>query len=334
MSNDKILIKLQNIKMQFPVKEKGGFLTKKKYLTAVDDVSFDIYENETFGLVGESGCGKTTLGRIILQLYNQTSGNVFYQDKLLNGVSKKDMRLLRKQLQIVFQDPYSSLNPRFTVAKLISEALIEHKIYKKNDKKLLEYTLDIMEKCGLQRQMVNRYPHQFSGGQRQRIGIARALALKPKFLVCDEPLSTLDVSIRSGIINLLLDLKEKENLTYLFISHDLSTVRFLSDRIGVMYLGKIVELCDTKTLFSSPQHPYTNILLNSIPSIEQKTNRIVSEWGDVPSPVDLPSGCAFHPRCQYATSRCKTEAPKWREHTSGHFIACHYPLIKTTKEDG
>ncbi len=328
MSEKKVLVKIENLKMYFPLRKSFGLLGARKYVKAVDDVSLNIYENETLGLVGESGCGKSTLGRTILQLNKQTAGKVKYNDVDLSTLSKENMRKLRKELQIVFQDPYSSLNPRLTVGQMISEALIAHGIYKKGQKELEEYTLEIMEMCGLQAHMLHRYPHQFSGGQRQRICIARALALKPKFIVCDESVSTLDVSIQSQIINLLLNLKEKNNLTYLFISHDLSVVRFISDRIAVMYLGDIVELAPAEEIFTSPRHPYTKALLSSVPSIEDKVNDDELELleGDVPSPIDTPNGCKFHPRCKHAKDICHTETPPQKELENGHFVACHYPI--------
>ncbi len=328
MSEKKVLVKIENLKMYFPLRKSFGLFGARKYVKAVDDVSLSIYENETLGLVGESGCGKSTLGRTILQLNKQTAGKVNYNDVDLSTLSKENMRKLRKELQIVFQDPYSSLNPRLTVGQMISEALIAHGIYKKGQKELEEYTLEVMEMCGLQAHMLHRYPHQFSGGQRQRICIARALALKPKFIVCDESVSTLDVSIQSQIINLLLDLREKNNLTYLFISHDLSVVRFISDRIAVMYLGDIVELAPAEEIFTSPRHPYTKALLSAIPSIEDEVNDDESLLleGDVPSPVDTPNGCKFHPRCKYAQEICHTDVPPQKEHGNGHFVACHYPI--------
>ncbi len=328
MSEKKVLVKIENLKMYFPLRKSLAFLGARKYVKAVDDVSLSIYENETLGLVGESGCGKSTLGRTILQLNKQTAGKVSYNNVSLSALSKENMRKLRRELQIIFQDPYSSLNPRLTVGQMISEALIAHGIYKKGEKKLEEYTLEVMEMCGLQAHMLHRYPHQFSGGQRQRICIARALALRPKFIVCDESVSTLDVSIQSQIINLLLDLKEKNNLTYLFISHDLSVVRFISDRIAVMYLGDIVELAPAEDIFDNPFHPYTKALLSAIPSIEDKVDSDDVELleGDVPSPIDTPKGCKFHPRCKHAQDICYTDIPCQKELKNGHFVACHYPL--------
>ncbi len=327
MENKKILISLRDVKMHFSLKKSLGFVGEKKFVKAVDGITIDIYENEVFGLVGESGSGKSTLGKLILQLYKQSVGDVIYDGKILNKLSNEKMRKIRNELQIVFQDPYSSLNPRHTVGQLISEALVAHKMFKNGSKELEKYVLSVMEKCGLQQYMLHRYPHQFSGGQRQRIGIARALALNPRFVVCDESVSTLDVSIQSQIINLLLDLKDQNNLTYLFISHDLSTVRFISDRVAVMYLGNVVELAETNEIFDNPKHPYTSALLCSIPHInaEPKMEIEVLE-GDIPSPIDPPAGCKFHPRCKFAGEICKFEIPAWREIGKSHFVACHFPL--------
>ena len=327
----KVLIRVEDVKMHFPIKKKSIFNPHEVSVKAVDGVSLEIHEGETLGLVGESGCGKSTLGRVILQLYKQTSGKVIYDGKDLSTLSKEEMRKLRKDLQIVFQDPYSSLNPRLTVGNLISEALVAHGIMKKGSKELEDYTLDIMDRCGLQNYMLHRYAHQFSGGQRQRIGIARALALKPRFIVCDEAVSALDVSIQSQIINLLIDLKEQEHLTYLFISHDLSAVKFISDRVGVMYLGNLVALADSDMIFAEPLHPYTQALLEAIPTTEENSNKeLQTIEGDIPSPVNPPSGCKFHTRCKFATEKCSKECPAWHEHRPGHYVACHYPLLEKT----
>ena len=325
----KVLIHVDDVKMHFPIKKKSIFNKEEVTVKAVDGISIDIYEGETLGLVGESGCGKSTLGRVILQLYQQTSGKVIYDGKDLSTLSKEEMRKLRQELQVVFQDPYSSLNPRLTVGNLISEALVAHGKFKKGSKELEDYTLDIMDRCGLQKYMLHRYPHQFSGGQRQRIGIARALALDPRFIVCDEAVSALDVSIQSQIINLLIDLKEQHGLTYLFISHDLSAVKFISDRVGVMYLGNMVELGSSDKMFAEPLHPYTEALLEAIPTTEENSNKeLQTIEGDIPSPVNPPSGCKFHTRCKYATEKCAQERPVWHEHRPGHFVACHYPLLE------
>ena len=333
MENErKILIHVEDVKMHFPIKKKSLFNRHEVSVKAVDGISLDIWEGETLGLVGESGCGKSTLGRVILQLYRQTAGKVIYDGKDLSTLSKEEMRRLRKELQIVFQDPYSSLNPRLTVGNLISEALVAHDVMKKGSPELEKYTLDIMDRCGLQNYMLHRYAHQFSGGQRQRIGIARALALQPRFIVCDEAVSALDVSIQSQIINLLIDLKEQDHLTYLFISHDLSAVKFISDRVGVMYLGNLVELAPSDLIFAEPCHPYTQALLEAIPTTEEASNKeLQTIEGDIPSPVNPPPGCKFHTRCKYATEKCSKECPAWREYRPGHYVACHYPLMEEVR---
>ena len=332
MAEPNVLLRLENVKMHFPLKKTSLFQKERPLVKAVDGVTIDIYQGETFGLVGESGCGKSTLGRVILQLYKQTAGSVHYRDIDLSRLSKEEMRKLRSELQIVFQDPYSSLNPRFSVGQLISEALVTHKMYARGSRQLEEYTINVMEKCGLQNYFLHRYPHQFSGGQRQRIGIARALALQPKFVVCDEAVSALDVSIQSQIINLLMDLKDSQNLTYLFISHDLSAVKFISDRVAVMYLGNIIELADSDTIFANPMHPYTNVLLEAIPTTDEASKKELQVIeGDIPSPVNPPPGCKFHTRCRYATDLCKTDIPTWRELRPRHWVACHYPIMGDIK---
>jgi peptide/nickel transport system ATP-binding protein len=470
-----VLLRLENVKMHFPLKKDNIFQKERPCVKAVDGVTIDIYEGETLGLVGESGCGKTTLGRVILQLYHQTEGSVHYRGITLNDyapsyafhdvakissmkklsvedivkyypnqakiaggtllyndlsvvahaykdnlhavkevnrletmiklleirrvalvesaantekglqkiesnierlniilkkaekerdkcaaaidellpecrqkpgyeeleevrdisihlsrLTKEEMRRQRRHLQIIFQDPYSSLNHRFTVGQIISEALVAHKMYKRGTKQLEEYTLSVMDKCGLQNYFLHRYPHQFSGGQRQRIGIARALAPQPKFIVCDEAVSALDVSIQSQIINLLMDLKESSNLTYLFISHDLSTVKFISDRVGVMYLGNIIELGNSDEIFKRPLHPYTNVLLKAIPTTDEASKKELQVIeGDIPSPVNPPSGCKFHTRCEYVKDICKSEVPEWREMYPKHWVACHFPVMES-----
>ena len=514
------LLRLENVKMYFPLKKDHLFQKERPVVKAVDDVTIDVYEGETLGLVGESGCGKTTLGRVMLQLYHQTEGSVHYRgitlndyapryafkdakkvpsvrgtpeeiienfpnqaklagglllnddldelakalidnleavrevnklettlglleiartayleseedvldaandvqekfdDKIKEGervispvfvfnskrktvssgkfttkdgitysdksrakvearikkldekladaeerrdkcdavlvdmrnrlssrpgfdvlmearevsvdlsrLTKEEMRRQRRHLQIIFQDPYSSLNHRFTVGNIISEALVAHKMYGRGTRQLEEYTIDVMEKCGLQHYFLHRYPHQFSGGQRQRIGIARALAPKPKFIVCDEAVSALDVSIQSQIINLLMDLKESANLTYLFISHDLSTVKFISDRVGVMYLGNIIELGKSDEIFEYPLHPYTNVLLKAIPTTDEASKKELQVIeGDIPSPINPPPGCKFHTRCEFAQDICKVDIPEWREMRPSHWVACHFPI--------
>ena len=252
-----------------------------------------------------------------------------YRDKGINltRLTTEEARRLRKDLQLIFQDPYSSLNPRMTVGQIISEGLLAHNIFDKNDEKMQDYVIETMNKCGLDAYFLHRYPHQFSGGQRQRIGIARSIALDPKFIVCDEAVSALDVSIQSQIINLLLDLKEQHNLTYLFISHDLSVIKYISDRVGVMYLGNIVELSETAELYEKPMHPYTEALLSAIPTTDIETNKeVVLLEGDIPSPIDPPSGCKFHTRCKYATDICRTDIPEFEEAKPGHFVACHHKL--------
>ncbi len=328
MSEKNVLISLDDVKMHFPIKKSLTLPGRGDFVRAVDGVTLNIYRGETLGLVGESGRGKSTLGKVILQLIRPTSGRVLYNGIDLGGVKKEEMRRLRRELQIVFQDPYSSLNPRLTVGRLISEALIAHGMYKKWDKSLEAHTISVMEKCGLQSHMLHRYPHEFSGGQRQRIGIARALALDPRFVICDESVSTLDVSIQSQILNLLLDLKDNNHLTYLFISHDLGVVRFISDRIGVMYLGEIVELCRSQELFENFLHPYTMALLSSMPTIKGRNKGHAPPLleGEVPSPISPPAGCKFHPRCSRADQRCSSVRPSLLEHSPGHLVACHNPI--------
>ena len=333
MENEKkVLLTVRDVKQYFPVK-KTKLREKQRYVRANDGISLDIYAGETLGLVGESGCGKSTLGRTLLQLYPQTHGDVIYhkdgKDIDLKKLSKEEMRVLRKDLQLIFQDPYSSLNPRMTVGQIIGEGLVSHGIFKRGDPAMRDYIFKVMEDCGLATYMFGRYPHQFSGGQRQRIGIARSLALNPAFVVCDEAVSALDVSIQSQILNLLSDLKEKQNLTYLFITHDLSVVKYISDRIGVMYLGNMVELAPTEELFANTLHPYTEALLSAIPVVdeEDKRERILLE-GDIPSPVNPPSGCKFHTRCRYCQQKCKEEVPEWTDVGNNHYVACHFPLHK------
>ena len=333
MENEKkVLLTVRDVKQYFPVK-KTKLREKQRYVRANDGISLDIYAGETLGLVGESGCGKSTLGRTLLQLYPQTHGDVIYhkdgKDIDLKKLSKEEMRVLRKDLQLIFQDPYSSLNPRMTVGQIIGEGLVSHGVFKRGDPAMRDYIFKVMENCGLATYMFGRYPHQFSGGQRQRIGIARSLALNPAFVVCDEAVSALDVSIQSQILNLLSDLKEKQNLTYLFITHDLSVVKYISDRIGVMYLGNMVELAPTEELFANTLHPYTEALLSAIPVVDEddKRERILLE-GDIPSPVNPPSGCKFHTRCRYCQQKCKEEVPEWTDVGNNHYVACHFPLGK------
>ncbi len=316
------LLEVKDLKKYFPVT--GGFFKKTVgYVKATDGVSFTINEGETLSLVGESGCGKSTTGRAILRLHEPTSGEVSFGGKDIIKASKEEMKELRKEMQIVFQDPYSSLNPRMTVGQILSEPIVHHGLMKKG-KGLENRVIELLEKCGLAGYHINRYPHQFSGGQRQRIGIARALTLNPSFIVADEPVSALDVSIQSQVLNLMMDLQEDLGLSYLFISHDLSVVKHISDRVGVMYLGSLVELTSKKKLFDNPKHPYTQALLSAIPVPNPKTRKkqIILK-GDIPSNVNPPSGCKFHTRCPYAESVCKEQVPALREVGDEHFVACH-----------
>lgn len=303
---------------------KKYFNTKKGLLHAVDDVSFTINEGETLGLVGESGCGKSTTGRVALRLLDATAGEVFYEGEDIMKMSNKEMREMRKKMQIVFQDPYASLNPRLSVSEIIAEPLVVHKIYK-DKTEMGKRIKELMDTVGLAERLVHTYPHELDGGRRQRIGIARALALNPKFIVQDEPVSALDVSIQAQILNLMADLQDEFGLTYLFISHDLSVVKHVSDNIAVMYLGKIVELTDAKNIFKNPLHPYSQALLSAIPlpKLGATRNRIILE-GDVPSPVNPPAGCRFYGRCMYRQDICKEQEPELRELEPGHQVACHF----------
>ena len=294
---------------------------------ANDGIDLIIHEGETVGLVGESGCGKSTLGRTILKLYKPTAGEIFFEGENITNYSVTQMMPLRKKMQIIFQDPYSSLNPKMTVGQIIGEALLEHGMFNKKDPAYEKYVKEIMNTCGLADYMIYRYPHEFSGGQRQRIGIARALALKPKFIVCDEAVSALDVSIQSQIINLLNDLQKEFHLSYLFISHDLSVVKHISDRIGVMYLGNMVEFTDKREMYANPLHPYTKVLLSAIPETDlqkMRTKRRILLEGDIPSNIITPTGCKFHTRCPIAKDICKREVPQFKEEKPGHFVACHF----------
>jgi peptide/nickel transport system ATP-binding protein len=319
--SDTSLIQVRNLKKYYPIS--GGMFSKTKgYLKAVDDVSFDIKKGTTMGLVGESGCGKTTIGKTILRLTDMTSGSVKFDGIEIHNLSKKDLRAIRPRIQIIFQDPYSSLSPRMPVGEIIGEAVREKKLVPEAE--FDDYITRVMQDCGLQEYHKDRYPHEFSGGQRQRICIARALALNPEFIVCDEPVSALDVSIQAQIINLLKDLQDKYGLTYLFISHDLSVVEHISDTVGVMYLGNLVEYSDKASIFRNPLHPYTQALFSAIPvpDPDYKAERVILE-GSIPSPANPPSGCKFHTRCRYAMERCKTEVPLMLEIEEGHRVACH-----------
>ena len=316
------ILQVNHLKKYFPIK--GGMVSKTVgHVKAVDGVTFNLKRGTTMGLVGESGCGKTTTGRTILRLAGEkTDGQVLFNGKEIYDMSPKELRALRTKMQIIFQDPFSSLSPRLPVGEIIGEAVREHKLVSKAEYN--DYIDKVMDNCGLQPFHKARYPHEFSGGQRQRICIARALALNPEFVVCDEPVSALDVSIQAQIINLLKDLQDQYNLTYLFISNDLSVVEHISDSVGVMYLGNLVEYGDTEDIFRNPLHPYTKALFSAIPVPDPnaKMNRIVLE-GSIPSPANPPSGCKFHTRCPYATERCKVEAPCQREVEPGHYVVCH-----------
>ena len=322
MTEDKkVLLEVQKVKKEFVTSKS---LTGKplKIVHAVDSVDLTIYEGETIGVVGESGCGKSTLGRCILQLIRPTAGNVLYRGEDITKLNKEQMRQMRRKMQLIFQDPYASLNPRMTVLELIMAPLEAFGIGTMEER--VQRVKEIMELVGMPENMMNRYPHEFSGGQRQRIVIARALVLNPEFVVCDEPVSALDVSVRAQVLNLIQELKKKKHLTYMFISHDLSVVKYISDRIAVMYLGRIVEIAEKNELYNNPQHPYTKALLSAIPipDVDNKMKREILT-GDVPSPLNPPSGCYFHTRCKYATERCKTECPVLHDVGNGHMVACH-----------
>lgn len=319
----KVILEVKDLKKYFPL---GKYKVKegKPCIKAVDGVSFQLYEGETLGLVGESGCGKSTLGRAIIRLHEPTSGEVIFKGENVLKKSRKEMRKVREDMQFIFQDPYSSLNPRMNIYNTLSEPVVAHGMYKKGEE-LKDYVLGLMEKCGLPPYYCYRYPHQFSGGQRQRIGIARSLALKPSFIICDEPVSALDVSIQSQIINLMMDLQEKEKISYIFISHDLSVVQHISDRVGVMYLGTLVELADKDEIYSNPQHPYTIALMSAIPKPDpDKRTEMHSIIGEIPSNVNVPSGCKFHPRCPFAKDICSQKNPEVKEVKPGHFVHCHF----------
>lgn len=346
------LLSIRGLKKYFPAG--GGFGKNRRYLRANDGISLDIKAGETFALVGESGSGKSTLGKTVLSLQKPTEGEIIYFGRNVNEfapaylkksqndereginltlLSGAEMRKLRRDLQIVFQDPYSSLNPRMTVGQIVEEGVAAHKFYKKGSGQMREYVREVMQACGLQSDAYYRYPHQFSGGQRQRVCIARALAVKPKFVVCDECVSALDCSIQSQILNLLTDLKEREKLTYLFISHDLSVVRHIADKVAVMYLGRIVEQGSVKQVFDDPRHPYTIALLSAAPTIDRKKREQIILGGHIPSPVSPPSGCPFHTRCFMAKEECRRVPAPLQETESGHFSACHFaPMTAKDKK--
>ena len=316
-----VILEVKNLRKSFPLKKTlTGKVTQE--LIAVDDVSFQLKAGETLGIVGESGCGKTTLGRAILKLHQPTGGRIIFEGKDITDYNSKQMREIRKKMQIIFQDPYSSLPPRDTVGGILSEPVEVHKIVPKE--KVKDYVLDLMDKCGLRDYYYERYPHEFSGGQRQRICIARALSVNPKLVICDEPVSALDVSIQAQIINLLKKLQQDMGLTYVFISHDLSVVKYISDKIGVMYLGSMVEFGTKEDIFSNPLHPYTQALFSAIPHPDPdvKMNRIILK-GDIPPPANPPKGCRFHTRCPHAKDICKEVAPEYKDYGNGHCAACH-----------
>jgi len=324
MQRDQVLVEVKNLKKYFPVTRGIIFQRHVGDIKAVDGISFDIRQGETLGLVGESGCGKSTTGRTILQLYRPTGGKVYFEGEDLTALKGNVLRRMRQRMQMIFQDPYASLNPRMTVGSIVGEPLEVHGVARGVEKR--ERVQELLQLVGLNPYFVNRYPHEFSGGQRQRIGVARALALNPSFIVCDEPISSLDVSIQAQVVNLLEDLQEQFGLTYLFIAHDLSMVRHISDRVAVMYLGKIVELTDRDSLYENPLHPYTQALLSAVPIpdpvVEETRQRIILE-GDVPSPANPPRGCNFNTRCPVAMDICHQEEPEFKEVEDGHWVACY-----------
>lgn len=328
IKTDEVLLEVRNVQKFFPIKH-GFFSGKTKYVQAVDNVSFSIKKGETFGLVGESGCGKSTLGRTIIRLYDPTGGDVIFDGAEIGKMPASELKPFRKRIQMIFQDPYASLNSRMTVGDIIGEPIDIHNLASGEERTKKIY--DLLERVGLSREHAGRYPHEFSGGQRQRIGIARALAVDPEFIICDEPISALDVSIQAQVVNMLEDLQKDFGLTYLFIAHDLSMVKHISDRIGVMYLGKLVEVCDANDLYSSPNHPYTQALLSAIPipdpDVAKANKRVILE-GDVPSPINPPSGCRFRTRCRFVMPICSEKEPLLTEVGKDHVSACHLNDVK------
>lgn len=315
------LIQVRNLKMYFPVGT--SLFAKRRQLKAVDDVSFDLFPGETFGLVGESGCGKTTVGRTLVRLYKPTDGQILYRGEDIAPLDEKAVMPYRRRMQMIFQDPYASLNPRMTVSSIIGEPM---RLQGAAQDEITARVAELVEQVGLKKDHLNRYPHEFSGGQRQRIGIARALAMRPEFIVCDEPISALDVSIQAQVINMLEELQDSLGITYLFVSHDLSMVRHISHRVGVMYLGHMVELASAQELYSNMQHPYTQALMSAVPiadpDLAEQSNRIVLQ-GDVPQPIDPPAGCPFASRCRHCMKACTEKNPEMREVAPGHWVACH-----------
>ena len=321
LTADMNILETKNLKKYFPIKS-GIFSRTVNNVKAVDGVDLNIEKGTTLGLVGESGCGKSTFGKTIIKLLNPTEGRIIFNDSDITDLNTSDIRPLRKDMQMIFQNPYGSLNPRMNVESLVTEGMEIHNLHNKQDRK--DVAVDLLEKVGLEKYSLNKYPHEFSGGQRQRIAIARALAVKPKFIVCDEPVSALDVSVQAQIVNLLQSLQDEFDLTYLFISHDLRVVKHISDMVAVMYLGKIVELAKSDQIYENPLHPYTKILISAIPDIkESKGNKKIVISGDVPNPIDPPSGCSFHPRCPIAEEICKVTTPELTEKGGNHRAACH-----------
>ena len=335
MADTTPLLKVEQLSKEFPANS-GVFSSRfsKRVVSAVNDVSFEIMPGETFGLVGESGCGKSTTGRCIMRLTHPTSGKVVFDGQDMSGMNKKQLKAVRHDMQFIFQDPYASLNPRMTIGEIVSEPLVIHGEMPDKAQRM-DYVRELLDIVGLNPEHINRYPHEFSGGQRQRVGIARAFALKPKLIICDEPVSALDVSIQAQVLNLLNDLQKEYGTAYLFIAHDLSVVQHISDNIGVMYLGNMMEYADWKDLYDRPHHPYTQSLLSAVPVPDpdiQATRKRIVLAGDPPSPIDAPSGCCFHTRCPMACEKCSQERPEFREVEPGHFCACHFAAPNPIKE--